>query len=156
VFLALPTGALLAAATSGLSNLFGLGQKEQELGQKQLDYPMTAAQNYSKLMQGLNIPTGETKQTVGSTGYTTSPLAQITGLLAALGSFASPGSTTTVSPSAVNPAGSSTVNKPSTLTVAEGGAIRSEAPTASANIPAGAAYHDGQGNFYDADGNLVR
>jgi hypothetical protein len=130
------------AATSGLNTLYGLGSKEQELGQRQLDYPMTAAQNYSKLMQGLNIPTGETKQTSGSTGYTNSPLSQITGLLAALGSFASPGSTTTLSPAAV--------------TKAEGGPIRSEAPTASSNIPSGAAYHDGQGNFYDASGNLVR
>jgi hypothetical protein len=131
------------AATSGLNTLYGLGGKEQELGQRQLDYPMTAAQNYSKLMQGLNIPTGETKQTSGSTGYTNSPLSQITGLLAALGSFASPGSTTTLSPAAATGR-------------AEGGAIRSEAPTASANIPSGAAYHDGQGNFYDASGNLVR
>lgn len=130
------------AATSGMKNLYDLGSQEQALGQKQLDYPMTAAQNYSKLMQGLNIPTGEIKQTVGSTGYTNSPLSQITGLLAALGSFASPGSTTALSPAAV--------------TKAEGGAIRSEAPSATSNIPAGASYHDGQGNFYDASGNLVR
>ena len=130
-------------ATSGLKSLYDLGSQEQALGQKQLDYPMTAAQNYSKLMQGLNIPTGEIKQTVGSTGYTNSPLSQITGLLAALGSFASPGSTTTLSPSAVTKQ-------------AEGGPIRSDAPSASSNIPANAAYHDGQGNFYDADGNLVR
>ena len=126
------------AASSGLRNLYDLGGQEQALAQKQLDYPMTAAQNYSKLMQGLNIPTGETKQTSGSTGYTNSPLSQITGLLASLGSFASPGSTTTVTKAA------------------EGGPIRSEAPSAGANIPAGASYHDGQGNFYDADGNLVR
>jgi len=139
-------------ATSGLTNLFGLGQKEQELGQRQLDYPMTAAQNYSKLMQGLNIPTGETKQTVGSTGYTNSPLSQITGLLAALGSFASPGSTTSLVPNVNSANGSIGVGSGK----AEGGAIRSEAPTASSNIPSGASYHDGQGNFYDASGNLVR
>jgi hypothetical protein len=139
-------------ATSGLTNLFGLGQKEQDLGQRQLDYPMTAAQNYSKLMQGLNIPTGETKQTVGSTGYTNSPLSQITGLLAALGSFASPGSTTSLVPNVNSANGSIGVGSGK----AEGGAIRSEAPTASSNIPSGASYHDGQGNFYDASGNLVR
>ena len=131
------------AATSGMKNLYDLGSQEQALGQKQLDYPMTAAQNYSKLMQGYQIPTGETKQTVGSTGYSNSPLSQITGLLAALGSFVNP-STTTISPAVV------------TNTKAEGGLMRSEAPSASSNIPANAAYHDGQGNFYDADGNLVR
>ena len=131
-------------ATSGLKNLYDLGSQEQALGQKQLDYPMTAAQNYSKLLQGYQIPTGETKQTVGSTGYTNSPLSQLTGLMAALGSFVNP-STTTISPAVVtNTKG------------AEGGLMRSEAPSASANIPANAAYHDGQGNFYDADGNLVR
>jgi hypothetical protein len=140
------------AAQTALTNLFNLGQKEQDLGQRQLDYPMTAAQNFAKLMQGLNIPTGETKQTVGSTGYTTSPLAQITGLLAALGSFVSPGSSTSVT---TNPT-SGSISGGSSTTKAEGGAIRSEAPSASANIPAGASYHDGQGNFYDADGNLVR
>lgn len=130
------------AATSGLKNLYELGAQEQGLAQKQIDYPMTAAQNYAKLLQGYQIPTGETKQTVGSTGYTNSPLSQITGLLAALGSFASPGSTTTLSPAAV--------------TKADGGAIRSEAPSTTSNIPTSAAYHDGQGNFYDAQGNLVR
>ena len=136
-------------ATSGLKSLYELGSQEQALGQRQLDYPMSAAQNYSKLMQGYQIPTGETKQTVGSTGYTNSPLSQITGLLASLGSFVSPGSTTTLSPAQVQqPAG---VKKE-----AEGGLIRSEAPSASSNIPANAAYHDGQGNFYDTDGNLVR
>jgi len=132
------------AATSGMKNLYDLGSQEQALGQRQLDYPMTQAQNYSKLLQGYQIPTGETKQTVGSTGYTNSPLSQLTGLMAALGSFVNP-STTTVTPAQVVP-----------KKEAEGGLIRSEAPSASSNIPANAAYHDGQGNFYDASGNLVR
>jgi len=138
------------AATSGLKNLYDLGSQEQALAQKQIDYPMTAAQQYSKLLQGYQIPTGETKQTVGSTGYTNSPLSQITGLLAALGSFASPGSTTTLSPTtATNGSLGVTTGK------AEGGPIRSEAPTATSNIPANASYHDGQGNLYAAQGNLV-
>jgi hypothetical protein len=34
---------------------------------------------------------------------------------------------------------------------AEGGAIE----TPESNAPAGASYHDGNGNFYDADGYLV-
>jgi len=63
--------------------------------------------------------------------------------LAALGSFVSP-SQTTITPAQVVQKG------------ADGGLMRSEAPSASSNIPANAAYHDGQGNFYDPDGNLVR
>ena len=151
------------AATAGLGTLSGLGAQEQALAQKQIDYPMTAAQNYAKLLQGYQIPTGETKQTVGSTGYTNSPLSQITGLLASLGSFVSPGATTTSSAKSVVGAtptadGKTTIkySDGTTQTFADGGLARQEAPTASSNIPANAAYHDGQGNFYDADGNLVR
>jgi len=84
------------AGTTGLGTLSTLGGTEQALAQRMLDYPMTSAQAYSKLLQGYQIPTGETKQTVGSTGYSTSPLAQLTGLLAALGSFGKPTATTTI------------------------------------------------------------
>lgn len=80
------------AATTGLGTLSSLGAAEQALAQKQLDYPMTAASQYSQLLRGMNIPTGETKQTTGSTAYSGSPLAQISGLLAALGAFINPGS----------------------------------------------------------------
>ena len=127
------------AATTGLGTLSALGGQEQALGQRMLDYPMTAAQNYAKLLQGYQIPTGETKQVTGSQGYATSPLAQITGLLAALGSFVSP-TARTVTVQDVAPK-------------AEGGLIEQQPEI---YIPEGAAYHDGQGNFYDADGNLVR
>lgn len=78
------------AATTGLGTLSTLGGQEQALAQKMLDYPMTAASQYSQLLRGLTIPTGETKQTTGSTAYSGSPLAQISGLLAALGAFISP------------------------------------------------------------------
>lgn len=84
------------AGTTGLGTLGTLGGQEQALAQRMLDYPMAQAQAYSKLLQGYQIPTGETKQTVGSTGYSTSPLAQLTGLLAALGSFGKPTATTTI------------------------------------------------------------
>lgn len=148
------------AATTGLGTLSTLGGAEQALAQKQLDYPMTAAQNYAKLLQGYAIPTGETKQVTGSQGYATSPLAQITGLMAALGSFVSPSSTgsKSVVSAAPNAAGKTvlTYSDGSTQTFADGGAARLNAPTVSSSIPANAAYHDGQGNFYDADGNLVR
>ena len=78
------------AATTGLGTLSTLGGQEQALAQRMLDYPMTAAGQYSQLLRGLTIPTGETKQTTGSTAYSGSPLAQISGLLAALGAFINP------------------------------------------------------------------
>jgi hypothetical protein len=78
------------AATTGLGTLSTLGGQEQALAQRMLDYPMTAAGQYSQLLRGLTIPTGETKQTTGSTAYSGSPLAQIAGLLASLGAFVSP------------------------------------------------------------------
>jgi hypothetical protein len=78
------------AATTGLGTLSTLGGQEQALAQRMLDYPMTAASQYSQLLRGLTIPTGETKQTTGSTAYSGSPLAQISGLLAALGAFINP------------------------------------------------------------------
>ncbi len=76
-----------AATTGGLNTLTNLGSQEQALAQKELDYPMAQAQAFSKLMQGYNVPMGQTQQTTGSTGYSTSPLAQITGLMSALGSY---------------------------------------------------------------------
>jgi hypothetical protein len=85
------------AGTTGLGTLSTLGGQEQALAQKMLDYPMAQAQAYSKLLQGYQIPTGETKQTVGSTAYSNSPLAQLTGLLAALNSYNQPTTTTTSS-----------------------------------------------------------
>jgi hypothetical protein len=77
-----------AAGTQGLQTLGTLGAAEQAQAQRELDYPMAQAQNFSKLLQGYQVPMGTTEQRVGSQGYAGSPLAQITGLLAALGSFA--------------------------------------------------------------------
>jgi hypothetical protein len=93
------------AATTGLGTLSTLGGQEQALAQRMLDYPMTAASQYSQLLRGLTIPTGETKQTTGSTAYSGSPLAQISGLLAALGAFINPtsGISSALSGSSVTP-----------------------------------------------------
>ena len=93
------------AATTGLGTLSTLGGQEQALAQRMLDYPMTAAGQYSQLLRGLTIPTGETKQTTGSTAYSGSPLAQIAGLLASLGAFVSPtsGITNALIGQSVNP-----------------------------------------------------
>lgn len=77
-----------AAGTQGLQTLGTLGGTEQAQAQRELDYPMAQAERFSKLLQGYQVPMGTTEQRVGSQGYAGSPLAQITGLLAALGSFA--------------------------------------------------------------------
>ena len=118
-------------ATTGMKTMFDLGSKEQALGQSMLDRPMLDAQAYSKLMQGYQIPTGGIKQTTGSTGYANSPLSQITGLLAALGSGV-------------------TGNKDGGgIHMAEGGL------PGAPSLPQGAQYHDEEGNFYDAQGYLL-
>lgn len=75
--------------TGGLKTLSDLGAQQQALGQRQLDYPMVQAQNLAKLFP-MNIPIGETRQTVGpgqAGQYSLSPLSQIGGLLAGLGAF---------------------------------------------------------------------
>jgi len=150
-------------ATTGLNTLYGLGQKEQDLGQKMLDYPMQQAQAYSKLMQGYQVPTGEVSQVTGSSGYATSPLAQITGLMAALNSVG--GQNKSVVSTTVDAASGKTKfnwsDGSSTLAAKDGGAITyakdggamSSEPK---QYPAGAVYTDGGGNYYDKDGYLVR
>ena len=90
-----------AATAGGLNTLTNLGSQEQALAQKELDYPMAQAQAFSKLMQGYNVPMGQTQQVTGSTGYSTSPLAQITGLMSALGSYQGSGSSAKTVVSAV-------------------------------------------------------
>ena len=67
-----------------------MGAQEQAQGQKLLDYPMTQAQTFAKLLQGYTIPTGTTQQVTapGQQGQcTNAPLAQIAGLLTASGAF---------------------------------------------------------------------
>ena len=90
-----------AATTGGLNTLTNLGSQEQALAQKELDYPMAQAQAFSKLLQNYNVPMGQTQQVTGSTGYSTSPLAQITGLMSALGSYQGSGSSAKTVVSAV-------------------------------------------------------
>jgi hypothetical protein len=70
-------------AQTGLQNLSTLGGQQQALGKKMLDMPMTQAQNFSKLLQGYQVPMGQVQQTVapGQQGqFTNSPLSQIAGL----------------------------------------------------------------------------
>jgi hypothetical protein len=72
-----------ALAQNGLQSLSALGGQQQALGQKMLDNPMMQAQNFAKLLQGYQMPLGQTVQTVkpGEQGqFTNSPLSQIAGL----------------------------------------------------------------------------
>ena len=77
----------------GLSQLSQLGGQQQATNQAQLNYPMTAESNYAALLKGLNIPTTNTQTNVGPIpgAYQTSPLALISGLGSAAGSFLTPG-----------------------------------------------------------------
>ena len=78
------------AGATGLKTLTDLGALEQAQGQKILDYPMTQAQNFAKLMQGYNIPTGEVKQSVapGQQGqFSQSPLSAISSIAALIQSI---------------------------------------------------------------------
>jgi len=111
----------------GLNTLYDLGSKQQAQGQKMLDYPMAQAQQYAQLLRGQNIPTGEVRQSVGpdAGSYSNSPLSQIAGLLTGLGSF---------------------------FRTAKDGGIMEKADGGSVGQPA---YHDGNGNLYDANGYLV-
>jgi len=72
---------------SGLTSLANLGATQRGIAQEALNYPMAEAQNYAKLLQGYNIPTGETQQTTSSGAYTNSPLANIAGIVALLNSY---------------------------------------------------------------------
>ena len=76
--------------TGGLDVLQKLGAQQQDLGQKQLDYPMIQAQNLAKLFPTNVLPLGKTTQTVAPTDIkqlAPSPLSQITSLLTSLGSI---------------------------------------------------------------------
>ncbi len=73
----------------GLKAMSEYGGQQQALGQKMLDYPMAQTQAFSKLLQSQTIPGGSVAQVVGpkADAYQLSPLAQISGLVAGLGSI---------------------------------------------------------------------
>lgn len=72
---------------SGLKTLTDLGGIERGVAQQALDQPMVEAQNYAKLMQGYQIPTGTTSQTTASGAYANSPLSDIAGIVSLLNSY---------------------------------------------------------------------
>jgi hypothetical protein len=112
------------------------GAQQQAQGQKLLDYPMAQTQQFAKLMQGYQMPLGKTTQSTGpeAGAYSNSPLSQIGGLgalMAALFPQKAEGGV---------------------MKKAQGGGVRL---ADGGMAPSGAEYHDGKGNFYDANGYLV-
>jgi len=82
----------------GLNQLFSMGAQQQAQGQRMLDQPMVNATAYSRLLQGLAMPTGSTQQVTApgqQNQFANSPLADITGLLATIASFYNRPSTAT-------------------------------------------------------------
>jgi len=135
--------------TGGLNTLFNMGANEQKLGQATLDYPMIQAQNYAKLMTGQNIPTGSITQTTGpgtQGQYGLSPAQQIASLGSILASYT--GNTDAVKAIQAGVGVLPTKAEGGAVMMANGGSLQS-------SMPSEAAYHDGQGNYYDEHGYLV-
>jgi len=125
---------------AGLKTMADYGAQQQAQGQKLLDYPMAQTQQFAKLLQGYQMPMGTTTQSTGSEGYSNSPLSQIAGLGSLVAALYG------VPQSAVKSKNGGVMRK------AQGGGVR----LANGGMaPSGAEYHDGNGNFYDADGYLV-
>lgn len=76
-----------AAVTSGLKTLSDLGAQQQAFEQAKIEAPTVRAQNVAQLLRGYTYPTTTTEKYVGPANvYQPSPLAQIAGLGALLGS----------------------------------------------------------------------
>jgi len=144
--------------TAGLKTMSDYGAQQQAQGQKLLDYPMAQTQQFAKLMQGYQMPMGTTTQQTGSEGYSNSPLSQIAGLGSLVASLF-PSSSSTDAQKAYYDA----MAEESRLRAAKGakGGVMRKAHGGGVRLadggmaPSGAEYHDGNGNFYDADGYLV-
>jgi len=139
---------------AGLKTMSDYGSQQQAQGQKLLDYPMAQSQQFAKLLQGYQIPMGTTTQATGSEGYSNSPLSQIAGLGSLVASlFPQQTATQDLQNQLLQ-------RQIANLKGADGGAIK-KADGGGVRLadggmaPSGAEYHDGNGNFYDADGYLV-
>jgi len=144
---------------AGLKTMSDYGAQQQAQGQKLLDYPMAQTQQFAKLMQGYNVPMGTTTQSTGSEGYSASPLSQIAGLGSLVASLFPKQSATDAyyeqktkleKEAADKAAGKG--KRGGLMQKANGGGVRL---ADGGMAPSGAEYHDGSGNFYDADGYLV-
>ena len=120
---------------AGLKTMSDYGAQQQAQGQKLLDYPMAQTQQFAQLLRNYNMPMATTTQSTGSEQYSNSPLSQIGGLGALM--------------AALFPAPKA---EGGVMKKAQGGGVR----LANGGMaPSGAEYHDGNGNFYDANGNLL-
>ena len=148
---------------AGLKTMSDYGAQQQAQGQKLLDYPMAQTQQFAKLLQGYQMPMGTTTQSTGSEGYSNSPLSQIAGLGSLVASLfpstsASDAQKTYYEVLAENARKLGTTTPVKTgksggvIHKANGGGVRL---ADGGMAPSGAEYHDGNGNFYDADGYLV-
>ena len=143
--------------TAGLKTMSDYGAQQQAQGQKLLDYPMAQSQQFAKLLQGYQMPMGTTTQAAGSEGYSNSPLSQIAGLGSLVASLFPSNSGLTDAQIAAAEADAAykrslTKAKGGSVNMARGGGVRL---ADGGMAPTGSEYHDGNGNFYDADGYLV-
>jgi hypothetical protein len=122
---------------AGLKTMADYGAQQQAQGQKLLDYPMAQTQQFANLLRNYNMPMGTTTQSTGSEGYSNSPLSQIGGLGALMAALFP-------APKKEKDGGEIKKANGGGVHLADGGMA-----------PEGAEYHDGKGNFYDADGYLV-
>jgi len=139
---------------AGLKTMSDYGAQQQAQGQKLLDYPMAQTQQFAKLLQGYQVPMGTTTQQVGSEGYSNSPLSQIAGLGSLVASLFPQNTTTQDLQNQLLQKQIASIKgaKGGAIKKANGGGVR----LANGGMaPSGAEYHDGKGNFYDADGYLV-
>jgi hypothetical protein len=137
--------------TAGLKTMSDYGAQQQAQGQKLLDYPMAQTQQFAKLLQGYQMPMGTTTQSTGSEGYSNSPLSQIAGLGSLIASLF-PNTSATDAQKAYYDRGGKPIANGGVIRKANGGGVRL---ADGGMAPHGAEYHDGNGNFYDADGYLV-
>jgi hypothetical protein len=143
---------------AGLKTMSDYGAQQQAQGQKLLDYPMAQTQQFAKLLQGYQMPMGTTTQATGSEGYSNSPLSQIAGLGSLIASLFPNSSASEASIAEANARkayydrGGKPIAKGGAIRKANGGGVRL---ADGGMAPSGAEYHDGNGNFYDADGYLV-
>jgi hypothetical protein len=140
---------------AGLKTMSDYGAQQQAQGQKLLDYPMAQTQQFAKLMQGYQMPMGTTTQATGSEGYSNSPLSQIAGLGSLVASLFPQQSASQELQNQLTQAQIDKLKKGKEggiMHKASGGGVRL---ADGGMAPSGAEYHDGNGNFYDADGYLV-
>ena len=129
--------------TTGLKTMADLGGLAQANEQAKLDNPMSQATKFSQLMQGQYTPVGKTSSDTspGTAGqYGSSGLQDMIALYALYQAMNTPGYDVSKLAGLANP-----------TKVAEGGSITSQG----SEVPEGAVFYDEDGNFYDAEGNVI-